>query len=286
MQRRRQWASRPVSVRLAAEAGCAAAAAAAAWALPRIPQPQSYHQFAGDHRSLLGVPHAPNVLSNAAIAVPGVAGLLALRHSRGGAGGRMSAAESACWAATFLGMLSGKRTVGALFGHAAGVRLWPVLLSPPCWCNCVSDAAGPIPHSFPPPPPCAAAAGSAYYHLNPTNATLAWDRLGMALTFASLLCASVAQRRRPGAGAALLAPLLLAAAGSVAAWQASEAAGRGDLRPYLLVQGLTGELPCLACACWQRIPVRALCLPCAGCKARLGCGAAADLRPADSQPIV
>lgn len=179
MQRRRQWASRPVSVRLAAEAGCAAAAAAAAWALPRIPQPQSYHQFAGDHRSLLGVPHAPNVLSNAAIAVPGVAGLLALRHSRGGAGGRMSAAESACWAATFLGMLSGKRTVGALFGHAAGVRLWPVLLSPPCWCNCVSDAAGPIPHSFPPPPPCAAAAGSAYYHLNPTNATLAWDRLGM-----------------------------------------------------------------------------------------------------------
>ena len=42
-----------------------------------------------------------------------------------------------------------------------------------------------------PPLPAAAAAGSAYYHLNPTTATLAWDRLGMCCTFASLLAAVI-----------------------------------------------------------------------------------------------
>lgn len=62
-----------------------------------------------------------------------------------------------------------------------------------------------------------------------------------ALTFASLNAAVVAERRWHAAGLLALLPLQLAAAASVAAWQRSEAEGRGDLRPYLLTQGLAGE---------------------------------------------
>lgn len=89
--------------------------------------------------------------------------------------------------------------------------------------------------------PTAAAAGSARYHLSPNTATLAWDRLGMCCTFASLLAAVIAQLRSAAAGLLALAPLLAAACGSVLWWQASEAAGRGDLCWYALVQGLAGE---------------------------------------------
>src|SRR5262249_16923076 len=46
-------------------------------ALPRIPQDPAYHQLA-DRRPWLGIPNALNVLSNAAFAVVGVAGLVAL----------------------------------------------------------------------------------------------------------------------------------------------------------------------------------------------------------------
>ena len=70
---------RPAAQRLAAEAAAVGLAAAA---LPRIPQPETYHKFAGDHRTLLGLPHAPNVLSNLAIAVPGIVGLWRLWHLR------------------------------------------------------------------------------------------------------------------------------------------------------------------------------------------------------------
>ncbi len=62
-----------------------------------------------------------------------------------------------------------------------------------------------------------------------------------AMTFVSLNAAVVAERRSRTAGLLALLPLQLAAAASVAAWQGSEAEGRGDLRPYLLMQGLAGE---------------------------------------------
>src|ERR1700704_1551202 len=38
------------------------------------------------------------------------------------------------------------------------------------------------------------AMGSAWYHLDPTNATLVWDRLPMTLVFAGVLGAAIAQR--------------------------------------------------------------------------------------------
>ena len=69
-----------------------------------------------------------------------------------------------------------------------------------------------------------------------------------ALTFASLNAAVVAERRRRAVGLLALLPLQLAAAASVAAWQRSEAEGRGDLRPYLLMQGLAGERLVEGCA--------------------------------------
>lgn len=53
-------------------------------ALPKIPQPQSYHQFA-DQTSYWGVPHASNVLSNLAFLFVGFYGVFKRpRYSHGG----------------------------------------------------------------------------------------------------------------------------------------------------------------------------------------------------------
>ncbi len=73
--------------------------------------------------------------------------------------------------------------------------------------------------------------GSAWYHLNPNNATLVWDRLPMAVGFMGLLDAVIAERISERAAMLWLTPLLCLGAGSVIYWQA-----RDDLRPYVLVQ--------------------------------------------------
>jgi hypothetical protein len=78
--------------------------------------------------------------------------------------------------------------------------------------------------------------GSAWYHLAPTNASLAWDRLPMTVGFMGLLSAQVVDRVSARWGLALVAPLVLAGAASVGWWTWTEARGAGDLRPYLLVQ--------------------------------------------------
>jgi Ceramidase len=51
-------------------------------ALDPIPQDPGYHAFA-DSRSLLGIPHFGNVVSNAGFAVVGILGILALARRRG-----------------------------------------------------------------------------------------------------------------------------------------------------------------------------------------------------------
>jgi len=79
-------------------------------------------------------------------------------------------------------------------------------------------------------------AGSAYYHLEPGDARLVWDRLPLAVSVMGLFAAVIAERVGVKAGLALLAPLVLAGLGSVLYWQATEARGHGDLRPYALVQ--------------------------------------------------
>lgn len=73
--------------------------------------------------------------------------------------------------------------------------------------------------------------GSTYYHLAPSNQTLVWDRLPIALGFAAFFVAILGEHVNPKWIRLALAPALLAAASSVAWWRIS-----GDLRPYALVQ--------------------------------------------------
>ncbi|MDX2457699.1 MAG: ceramidase domain-containing protein [Gammaproteobacteria bacterium] len=80
--------------------------------------------------------------------------------------------------------------------------------------------------------------GSAYYHLDPTNETLVWDRLPMTLAFMAFFSMIVGEYLSPGVGRALLWPLLLVGVLSIVYWHITESAGHGDLRPYALVQFL------------------------------------------------
>jgi hypothetical protein len=78
--------------------------------------------------------------------------------------------------------------------------------------------------------------GSAYYHWEPGNARLAWDRLPLAITLMGLLAATIAERIGVRVGLCLLGPLIAIAAGSVIYWHWTEQRGTGDLRLYALVQ--------------------------------------------------
>lgn len=78
--------------------------------------------------------------------------------------------------------------------------------------------------------------GSAYYHLEPGDARLVWDRLPLAVTVMGLFAAVITERIGVRAGLSLLGPLVLLALGSVLYWQVSVARGQGDLRLYGLVQ--------------------------------------------------
>lgn len=90
--------------------------------------------------------------------------------------------------------------------------------------------------------------GSSYYHLDPDNVRLVWDRLPIALACGGLL-AGVWGDSRHRQSAWLTAWLALAAILSVAWWHVTEQAGAGDLRPYLLLQGL----PLVLIPLWQWI---------------------------------
>lgn len=159
----------------------AAVAAVGVMMLPAIPQPPAYHRFA-DPRTLLGVPNALNVLSNAPFLLAAAIGLAAC--------GRRRFAE---------------RPHYAIFFASAGL----------------------------------VGLGSGYYHLSPDSARLVWDRLPMTAGFMSLLAAVIAERVDLAWGRRLLAPLLAVGVGSVLYWDWTEAHGRGDLRPYGLVQFLS-----------------------------------------------
>lgn len=80
--------------------------------------------------------------------------------------------------------------------------------------------------------------GSAYYHWEPTNNTLIWDRLPMAISFMALFSAIIAERIHLRIGLYLLYPLVLLGISSVFYWGWTESLGRGDLRPYAIVQFL------------------------------------------------
>jgi hypothetical protein len=73
--------------------------------------------------------------------------------------------------------------------------------------------------------------GSAYYHLHPSNATLPWDRLGMAIAFMALLAILVERRVTPRAPLVWLIALELFGIASVIV-----SGVRDDLRLYGVAQ--------------------------------------------------
>ena len=73
--------------------------------------------------------------------------------------------------------------------------------------------------------------GSSYYHWNPRDATLFWDRLPMTLCFAAILAAVVEERVDAKAGKALLRPLLAIGIFSLLLWRWTD-----DLRLYAWAQ--------------------------------------------------
>ncbi len=80
--------------------------------------------------------------------------------------------------------------------------------------------------------------GSMYYHYDPRNQTLLWDRLPMTIFFVAFFCAVVGEHISPRAGRVIVPPLLALGIASVLYWYATEAKGHGDLRWYALVQYL------------------------------------------------
>jgi len=80
--------------------------------------------------------------------------------------------------------------------------------------------------------------GSMYYHYDPTNQTLLWDRLPMTLFFMAFFSAVVGEHISTRAGRVIVLPLTAAGIASVFYWYATETKGNGDLRWYALVQYL------------------------------------------------
>lgn len=80
--------------------------------------------------------------------------------------------------------------------------------------------------------------GSMYYHSQPNNQTLLWDRLPMTIAFMALFSAIVGEYISTQLARKLFAPLLILGIASVVYWYATELNGRGDLRAYVLVQFL------------------------------------------------
>ena len=80
-------------------------------------------------------------------------------------------------------------------------------------------------------------AGSTYYHWNPNDQTLVWDRLPMTVAFVSIFCYMIEEYENSPAGAEaelgrkMLLPLLAVGVFSVVHWSRTD-----DLRLYLLVQ--------------------------------------------------
>ena len=88
------------------------------------------------------------------------------------------------------------------------------------------------------------AAGSFYYHLQPDDARLVWDRIPIALACAGLLAAVHGETTGSTHIMRNTVVLTIAAVCSVVWWNIS-----GDLRPYLLMQAL----PLILIPLWQWI---------------------------------
>ena len=175
-----------------------AALAALAALLPATGLPAGYHDFA-DQRTLLGLPHALDVLSNLPFAVMGAWGLWWLRRVPLD---RLCTAQRGLAGLFFIGLI-------------------------------------------------ATAFCSSGYHLDPHEAGLCIDRVGMSLAFAGLLGLAAADRISARAGVALAALVAVAApATALVAWLG------GNMTPWAVLQG--GGLVLLAALALRRPQPRAL----------------------------
>lgn len=95
--------------------------------------------------------------------------------------------------------------------------------------------------------------GSAWYHLDPTTASLFWDRLPMTVGFMALTAALFGDALGARWGRWSLGPLVAVGVGTVLYWRFTEQSGAGDLRAYGLVQFLPLVLiPLLGALCGFR----------------------------------
>lgn len=79
-------------------------------------------------------------------------------------------------------------------------------------------------------------AGSCYYHLEPNNETLFWDRLPMTISFMALISAQLVDRVDVRAGLVALVPMLLVGVLTAVYWIVTERQGRGNVMPYGVLQ--------------------------------------------------
>ncbi len=73
--------------------------------------------------------------------------------------------------------------------------------------------------------------GSAYFHWNPGDATIVWDRSSLAVGFMGFFVAILSEYVSPRLGRIVLLPALFLAVASVFYWRAFD-----DLRPYVWIQ--------------------------------------------------
>lgn len=90
--------------------------------------------------------------------------------------------------------------------------------------------------------------GSTYYHLDPDNVRLFWDRLPITIAFLVLFPAILADRIDLKAGVHIASAALPAGVAALVYWLWSESIGAGDLRFYGLVQAY--PLLCLLVVPW------------------------------------
>lgn len=82
------------------------------------------------------------------------------------------------------------------------------------------------------------ALGSGYYHLDPANGPLVWDRLPMTIGFAGFFSIIVGEFVSVRVARRILIPFLLIGYASVEYWAFTESIGAGDLRAYAVIQFL------------------------------------------------
>ncbi|NNL94333.1 MAG: hypothetical protein HKO64_01795 [Xanthomonadales bacterium] len=80
--------------------------------------------------------------------------------------------------------------------------------------------------------------GSAWYHWAPNNASLLWDRLPMTVAFMALFAMLLSERVLRTRQPSLLWVLVTLGVAAAVYWAWTESLGRGDLRPYALIQFL------------------------------------------------